>query len=155
VSRSTSEREVVIAFRGTEQVRTRHAATSRAGPCLPGPAQAAARSHGATSSQGARLALTCTPVPHMHAPPWPQVKWKDFVSDANLIPQTLDTERTGSWDLGLGQIQVPLAPFKSFKKSGWRTGVGTGAAPGLRQSARPARHVGGEQRAQPGRGRMP
>ncbi|GBF90755.1 hypothetical protein Rsub_03056 [Raphidocelis subcapitata] len=44
-----------------------------------------------------------------------QVKWKDFVADMNLIPQTLDAERTGTWTLGLGQL--PLAPFKSFKKS--------------------------------------
>lgn len=61
ISRSASEREVVVAFRGTEQV-----------------------------------------------------KWKDFVSDANLIPQTLDVERTGAIDLGIGSIPVP---FKSFKKS--------------------------------------
>jgi hypothetical protein len=64
VSRSAAQREVVIAYRGTEQV-----------------------------------------------------KWKDFVSDANLIPQALDAERTGAWDLGIGQVQVPLVPFKSFKRS--------------------------------------
>ncbi|KAI8470315.1 MAG: hypothetical protein J3K34DRAFT_521444 [Monoraphidium minutum] len=64
VSRSVAEREVVVAFRGTEQV-----------------------------------------------------KWKDFVSDINLIPQTLDDERTGATDLNLGVGSIPVPMFKSFKKS--------------------------------------
>ncbi|KAF6250498.1 hypothetical protein COO60DRAFT_1705829 [Scenedesmus sp. NREL 46B-D3] len=41
-----------------------------------------------------------------------QVKWKDFVSDINLIPQTLDVERTGGLDLGIGTIPMPFATFK-------------------------------------------
>jgi hypothetical protein len=45
-----------------------------------------------------------------------QVKWKDFVSDINLIPQTLDVERTGGLDLGIGTIPMP---FATFKKSEW------------------------------------
>lgn len=43
-----------------------------------------------------------------------QVKWKDLVSDLNLVPTTLDPERTGGVDLGLGTIPMP---FASFKKS--------------------------------------
>ncbi|KIY92223.1 hypothetical protein MNEG_15739, partial [Monoraphidium neglectum] len=45
------------------------------------------------------------------------VKWKDFVSDINLIPQTLDVERTGAVDLNLGFRQMAIPMFKSFKKS--------------------------------------
>jgi hypothetical protein len=34
------------------------------------------------------------------------------VSDINLIPQTLDVERTGGLDLGIGTIPMPFATFK-------------------------------------------
>eukprot|EP00775_Hariotina_reticulata_P003437 gene3437-3709_t len=45
-----------------------------------------------------------------------QVKWKDFVSDINLIPQTLDVERTGGVDLGIGTIPLPFVEFKKNKE---------------------------------------
>jgi hypothetical protein len=48
----------------------------------------------------------------VHLLPDLQVKWKDFVSDINLIPQTLDVERTGGIDLGIGTIPMPFADFK-------------------------------------------
>jgi hypothetical protein len=62
ISRSAAEREVVVAFRGTETV-----------------------------------------------------KWQDVVADLNLIPQSLDAERTGAWDLNTGLGRLPM--FKSFKRS--------------------------------------
>ena len=45
----------------------------------------------------------------------PQFKWKDFVSDANLLPKALDVERTSVVDFGIGQLPVP-APFAGFRK---------------------------------------
>lgn len=39
------------------------------------------------------------------------------MSDINLIPQTLDAERTGAIDLNLGLGAIPVPMFKSFKKS--------------------------------------
>lgn len=41
-----------------------------------------------------------------------QVKWKDLVSDLNLVPTTLDEERTGAVDLGIGNLPLPFAKFK-------------------------------------------
>jgi hypothetical protein len=45
---------------------------------------------------------------------WPvlQVKWKDLVSDLNLVPTTMDEERTGTVDLGLGSLPMPFAKFR-------------------------------------------
>ncbi len=37
-----------------------------------------------------------------------QVKWKDFISDLNFIPTSLDAERTGI---------SSVLPFASFKTS--------------------------------------
>lgn len=34
------------------------------------------------------------------------------MSDLNLVPTTLDEERTGGVDLGLGTIPLPFANFK-------------------------------------------
>eukprot|EP00879_Flechtneria_rotunda_P023208 GHRR01024539.1.p1 GENE.GHRR01024539.1~~GHRR01024539.1.p1 ORF type:complete len:572 (+),score=242.27 GHRR01024539.1:796-2511(+) len=42
-----------------------------------------------------------------------QVKWKDLISDLNLIPQTLDVERTSGIDLGFGALPLPFASFKT------------------------------------------
>lgn len=52
-----------------------------------------------------------------------QVKWKDLAADINLIPTSLDEERTGNQDLGLG---IPL-PFATFRKSGWQQQAREGA----------------------------
>lgn len=41
-----------------------------------------------------------------------QVKWKDLVSDLNLVPTSMDTERTGAIDLGIGHLPLPFAKFK-------------------------------------------
>lgn len=41
-----------------------------------------------------------------------QVKWKDLVSDLNLVPTSMDYERTGTIDLGLGTLPLPFAKFK-------------------------------------------
>ena len=41
-----------------------------------------------------------------------QVKWKDLVSDLNLVPTSMDYERTGAIDLGLGNLPLPFAKFK-------------------------------------------
>jgi hypothetical protein len=41
-----------------------------------------------------------------------QVKWKDLVSDLNLVPTTMDVERTGAMDLGIGNLPLPFANFK-------------------------------------------
>jgi hypothetical protein len=34
------------------------------------------------------------------------------VSDLNLVPTTLDEERTGAVDLGLGSLSMPFAKFR-------------------------------------------
>ncbi len=59
-----------------------------------------------------------------------QVKWQDFVSDINLIPQTLDVERTGTLGLGLGTLPLPFATFKKSEEAFiWLLGVHGTKAP--------------------------
>lgn len=56
-------------------------------------------------------------------------------SDINLIPQTLDAERTGAMDLNTGLGNLPV--FKSFKKSEYvyRIHKQSSAKLGIHQSA--------------------
>lgn len=46
-----------------------------------------------------------------------QVKWKDLVSDLNLVPTSMDYERTGAIDLGLGSLPLPFAKFKKGERA--------------------------------------
>jgi hypothetical protein len=73
-----------------------------------------------------------------------QVKWKDIVSDLNLIPTALDEERTGTVDLGIGSIPMPFATFRKSKR-GVRDGVYTNA---LLQSFGEVRGIFAEQEQQ-------
>jgi hypothetical protein len=81
------------------------------------------------------------------------VKWKDFVSDINLIPQAYDTERTGAIDLNLGVRyglqQLPIPVLKTFRKSE-RSVKGGGARPFL-EPRQGWLCVGGGRAAPPGR----
>jgi hypothetical protein len=46
-----------------------------------------------------------------------QAKWKDIVSDLNLVPTVLDAERTGL--MTMGGIPLPFASFKKGKPLEW------------------------------------
>lgn len=58
------------------------------------------------------LAVFFTAVTAVTAVQLLQVKWKDLVSDLNLVPTTMDEERTGAVDLGLGNLPLPFAKFR-------------------------------------------